>query len=302
MALRTKVGPFAMPTQQGITGSALYISPTAAFPLHEMLDFPLQKVNMSSLLTATTILNLYILPISAAEKNPQYGNVWCAFQTVTDYHYANRQPNFVHEAAYLTFHRTQIMTLHEMWMDASPCNKLYKTSIIRKQNLRFSEDLSLGEDWLFNLAYLDAESTKKILVITAPLYNYVQSNSESLDHKYRPDLLSIYRRLNHTCEEYLKKWHVPQEQMPIFYNSRFYLYEKVLSNTLQAPNLSTAEKYRWNNRFLKSAEFQSVLKQATCYIHPLYRVSYRFGNYYFIVLLNFLQKCKKLLLRKRCSS
>lgn len=238
--------------------------------------------------------------LSAAEKNPEYGNIWCAFQTVTDYYHGNCQPNFVHDSAYLTFHCDQIMSLHEMWMDASPCNKLYKTSIIQRHHLHFSEDLSLGEDWLFNLAYLDAENTKKILVITEPLYNYVQSNPESLDHQYRPDLLSIYRRLNHTCEEYLKKWNVPQEQTQIFYNSRFYLYERILSNTLHAPNLSTAEKYRWNNRFLKSAEFQSVLKQTTCYIHPLYRVSYRLGNYYFIVLLNFLQKCKKLLLRKRC--
>lgn len=87
------------------------------------------------------------------------------------------------------------ITLYEMWVNVRPRNKLYRINTIRNSNLRFSEDLSLGEDWLFDFAYIDASSNDKIAVVGKPLYNYVRGNDKSLNLKYRGDLLEVYLSL-----------------------------------------------------------------------------------------------------------
>ena len=76
-----------------------------------------------------------------------------------------------------------------------PWNKLFKTSIIKGNNIRFNEDLSLGEDLLFNLNYLD-KSNGTIVVINKPLNYYLRTEKESLDNKYYPDLYEIYNKIN----------------------------------------------------------------------------------------------------------
>ena len=230
--------------------------------------------------------------VSASKEASGYGHIWCCFQTVTGYQYENAVPNIKSDAPYLTFDRAQIMELHQMWLDTGPWNKLYRRSVLIEHNIRFPEDLSLGEDWLFNLAYLDAVSSTKILVITKPIYNYVRTGKESLDEGYRPDMLEIYRRLNKDCHSYLNKWNVSSEQMQIFYNSKFYSYEKVLRNTLRTPNKSKRELYNWNSQFMRSHEFQETLQKRDCWIHPLYLSAYRLGSYRLIALLNQVQRFK----------
>ena len=132
----------------------------------------------------------------------------------------------------------------------------------------------------------------KILVITKPLYNYVRSGKESLDEGYRPDMLEIYQHLNRECHSYLNKWNVSSEQMRIFYNSKFYSYEKVLRNTLRAPDKSRRILYNWNSKFMRSHEFQVILQKRDCWIHPLYLLAYRLGSYRLIALLNQVQGFK----------
>ena len=235
--------------------------------------------------------------VTAAKESLGYGHIWCCFQTVTGYQYENAVPNMKSDAHYLTFDRAQIMQLHQIWLDTAPWNKLYRRSILLKHNIRFPADLSLGEDWLFNLVYLDAVSSTRILVVTRPLYNYVRIGKESLNEKYRPDMLEIYRRLNRECHSYLNKWNVASEQMQVFYNSEFYSYEKVLSNTLKTPDKSKRELYNWNSRFMRSHEFQEILQKRNCWIHPLYLSAYRLGSYRLIALLDQIRNFKSNIIR-----
>lgn len=49
-------------------------------------------------------------------------------------------------------------------------NKLYITDIIKNNSIAFSPEISLGEDFIFNLEYL--KHCEKIFVMEKPLYNY----------------------------------------------------------------------------------------------------------------------------------
>lgn len=60
----------------------------------------------------------------------------------------------------------------------TPWVKLYKTSIIKKYNIKFPEDFRIGEDQVFNLLYL--KYVKKYKFINKPLYNYIRQNNKSL--------------------------------------------------------------------------------------------------------------------------
>lgn len=50
------------------------------------------------------------------------------------------------------------------------CNKLYKTSIIRKNNLKFPEDINLSEDRIFALKYLKFVNNMQVVSLSG--YNY----------------------------------------------------------------------------------------------------------------------------------
>lgn len=62
-----------------------------------------------------------------------------------------------------------------------PTNKLYKSDIIRKNNIVFQKDCSLGEDLVFNFTYLDYVHT--IEIIPEAHYNYRRISSGSLSTK-----------------------------------------------------------------------------------------------------------------------
>lgn len=68
-------------------------------------------------------------------------------------------------------------------------NKLYKRSILEQSNAMFDQNISYGEDLLFNLKLYPF--CKRISMIEDPLYNYfVRKNSPiSLSQKYRDSLL-----------------------------------------------------------------------------------------------------------------
>lgn len=237
--------------------------------------------------------------VQTAKSNPDCGHIWCCFQTVTGYQKENAAPNYTSTKSLLWYTLQDYMSLHEMWLDAELWNKLYRTNIVQTAKVRFPEDLSLGEDWLFNLAYIDASANEKIVVVTEPLYNYIRGNDESLDSKYRKDLLDIYRRLNDTCLSYLRKWKLPAEQIEIFYNSRFYLYEKVLRNTMRAPDKTKREKIKWNSTFMQSDEFKESLQARKCFIHPLYLFAYRSGNFNNVLLADWMVAVKRALIHRR---
>ena len=69
-------------------------------------------------------------------------------------------------------------------------NKLYKTEIVKKSNIIFS-DKKFGEDYDFNISFFQfAESIK---VLEKGFYHYIKQNEESLTQRFVPDFYEINR-------------------------------------------------------------------------------------------------------------
>lgn len=72
----------------------------------------------------------------------------------------------------------------------SPCNKVYNLDILRSHQIYFPEDMSLGEDLIFNLRYLKY-APKTYRVSAEELYCYRQGSQESLSSRFRADLFEL---------------------------------------------------------------------------------------------------------------
>lgn len=63
-------------------------------------------------------------------------------------------------------------------------NKIFLTEVIKKNEIRFDELQSMGEDFQFVLEYMEAANIEQCTIINEPLYYYVRANSSSLMSKF----------------------------------------------------------------------------------------------------------------------
>ncbi len=228
--------------------------------------------------------------IKTAKNHLELGHVLCGFKCtshVHDYIYTSREPITVVD-------RRDYMRLYDKILVQGPCLALYKTEIVRRNGIRMREDLSLGEDLLFNLAYLDALGDVKIGVINKTNYIYQNSNQDSLFRRYRPDLMEIHELMIREINAYLEKWGVEDlASWRHFYRAVFSKYISVLENTFSEANPSKKRrKIRYNNMVLQKQDFQQALEKGELHLPTSYRLAYRSGRYRYVLLAKTIEKLK----------
>ena len=98
--------------------------------------------------------------------------------------------------------RQEFMQLFDEDYINSPVNKIYQAKVIRDHQIVFPEDLDLGEDLLFNLAYLSKAQTSYV-ILQNPFYYYRDDRTGSLTNTKRRNLLSIQKRLFSAVKKFL---------------------------------------------------------------------------------------------------
>ena len=84
----------------------------------------------------------------------------------------------------------------------SPCNKCYRLNTILNYGICFPEDISMGEDLIFNMEYIKRCNT--IRVLGDVLYEYDVSVGGSLTKRVQPETVAIQRRLKECVDSTLK--------------------------------------------------------------------------------------------------
>ena len=133
-------------------------------------------------------------------------------------------------------------------------NKLYRREKIQAG---FEEQISVGEDLLFNLEYL--KHADKVMVIPDRLYHYMQSGSQSLSHKYQYDRLQQLCYINEKVYRYYcTMGGVNSEQMDdLFVREAAGLYW----DTLGEAALSRAEKMAVITGLMHNSYWKQVMKR-----------------------------------------
>jgi hypothetical protein len=159
-------------------------------------------------------------------------------------------------------------------------NKAYRGSTVRKAALKMPEDLSLGEDMLFNLAYLDECVSTEIAIINEPLYIYFAGSGQSLNRRYRPDLDSIYERLSEKLVFYSDKWNASDDGKKRCCNAVYSMLFRAAENYFHPMNqMSSRERYRSAGSIIKSDLFRDAVKGTDCYINPIHRIAFRLKDF-----------------------
>lgn len=138
-----------------------------------------------------------------------------------------------------------------------PWNKIYKSSIIKDNMLRFNENLSLGEDLLFVLDYISC-GIKRIIFINEPLYYYAVGAPSGLSNKYYANLEEIYAIIYANLKDKLNYYEGAFDAWrSAFWHSYFYAFNRVFRNTWSADNQEDLiAKCKHNCRIFHSCEFQ----------------------------------------------
>lgn len=229
--------------------------------------------------------------VHTAETHPELGCVLCGFRCsshVHNYIYSDQE-----ELSILD--RSNYMLLLDKILVQSPCLALYRTQLVRSCHIKMREDLSLAEDTLFNLDYLDALDQTAIGVINKPNYIYMDEDQSSLYRKYRKDLLSVYETVNQAIFQCLKKWNITDvDSWKRYYQSAFYKYCTVLKNTFHKNNpLAIREKYEFNNSILRSEAFREALVKGSDALPSWLFRAYQSGNYRKVIAVEKAQSFKR---------
>jgi len=240
--------------------------------------------------------------VRTAETHPELGHVLCGFRCTSDMHdyILSRQEQLS------IVDRKDYMKLCNAVLIFSPCLGLYRTEIVKVHQLKMCEELSLGEDLLFNLAYLDSIDNSTIGVINKANYCYRNENQDSLNYRYRPDLFSVNKRIVQAIGKTFKKWGISDPaSWEQYYNLVFFKYVNAMKNTLSSKNtIPFSQKVSFNEGILHDDLFRDALKKMTAPIDPQVKQAYESGNYRMVMLAEKYQKGKaflrKVVRRIRC--
>ena len=161
--------------------------------------------------------------VRAKDKNSQL--VLCGYNIISRNKTSSKKPNIAGNYTREEFLRC-FGSLFSNRLINSPCNKLYDKKILDENNLYFDEGISIGEDLLFNLDFLNCCSA--ITILPKTLYNYNRFNTNSLTQSY----------INHYFEN----------QQKLYDSIRFFL----LSNNKYIGNNIEHIETSYTNRVIES--------------------------------------------------
>lgn len=221
----------------------------------------------------------------AREEYPDVGHIWCGFE-----HCAEKRTKYVYsENENITFlSRDDYFSLSERVFTQSPCMRLYDLSVLKQNNIRMIEKLSLAEDIIFNLDYLDAISVESICFLNSPNYLYCDWSDNSLKNKYRNNLMDVYVLYLNVLKKYLYKWElIKRKGIVPYYNIVYYKYVEIMNNTFKKDNpISYIRKLQYNNSILYNKQFIEALSNMDIPISQKLKWAYQTKSYFFVRIYN----------------
>ena len=108
--------------------------------------------------------------------------------------------------------------------------KLFRKEIIKKNNIRFIEGMSLSEDVLFNIEYYK-HCSEGVIVIEDKGYYYRQSDNSTLSKRFNPRMFEWNETAYCMIRNFLN------EQMALTPSNRVHFYSDVMGNLLYSTGL-----------------------------------------------------------------
>lgn len=108
--------------------------------------------------------------------------------------------------------KTDIKSIYDKLLLQQLWNKVFVNEIVKNNNIKFDESISIGEDLRFILAYIKCSKLESFVMISKPLYHYMRDQANSLMYKVGyesvdeplKNLRSLYEVMGMSTEEIKK--------------------------------------------------------------------------------------------------
>lgn len=196
--------------------------------------------------------------ICAFERGGKYCLPVCGMRIVKGYDYEGKKDFCYGIGEDQTVSRDLVLKIFKRGLLNSPCNKLYIRDVMVSENLEMREDLTLGEDLLFNLEYLRRAGIEAFYIINEPLYNYVKSGKESLDNRYYSNMWELTNLFLDSIYEYYQ-W-AQLNEPELLRNIIYYYYIDLFDNTMRKENRKPFwGKIKENKQIMQDEHFRSAI-------------------------------------------
>lgn len=181
--------------------------------------------------------------------------------------------------------------LYKRGISAYTWNKIYLREKIPKNRLRFDETRSFAEDVFFNVEYCSLCSS--CLFLRDYLYHYVITEG-SLMNKYYSNYFGMHLPI-FTCRLPL----IQKEEVAEYCDIWLYHFLQMFKNIFFSNEMTFVQKMKYNQRMVKSSEFQMCLNLATGKKeNPTVIKFLKHKNYYAFWLLQNVSLLKRKILRR----
>lgn len=154
--------------------------------------------------------------------------------------------------------RCNYICLHKRCNMNSPCNKIYRLSVIKQNNIRFP-DLRRMQDGVFNMDYYD--KIESLVVLEHNLFNRTWHMAEVEKKKLPDSLLQIAITYHQTVTTMLQEWDKYELQAQLFFDEYFLeIVKNMLLNAICEKSNSHLFRYRYLRRLNRNAYVKGVLK------------------------------------------
>jgi len=140
----------------------------------------------------------------------------------------------------------------KMGLFGNPVNKIYRTSIIKTNNILFSSGIPIGEDVEFNTKYF--LNCSELFFIGVPLYYYCDNETSALK-KYYHDLLKYHLNCFSFRYPFIKDTEL-SEYCDISFGYIFPMFENVFDSRNKE---SFFKKLRFNQQMIKTQAFGNMI-------------------------------------------
>lgn len=211
--------------------------------------------------------------------------VWTALKVVSENRSIAEQKFYYGDEDCSLLTRKDVLKLSMRCLINSPVNKLYLLEVIKKHGILMDASISIAEDLLFNLQYMDAVGYCKIAVLNNVTYFYVRNGQVSLDHGYRKGYYETHQRVLNQLWDYAKKWNSPEEDEPLYF-SRYWEYMQSAIDNNESPHsgLSWLAKIKENSKVIRDEKFQKCLEYRKDTMGKGTYLSYKTKSYFFVWL------------------
>ena len=176
-----------------------------------------------------------------------------------------------------------LILLDKMCLLNTPCCKLFKTEIIKKNNIKFEESISLGEDLLFNLDYF--KCIKSVFIINAHNYNYRYHGRNSLTTKYVNNSMKIQFLLIDKITDFFNN----TKHVELLNNYRMRAIISIIENEFKNEKISFFKRYINARKIVSDETIQNRIEN---YKYGYNKIKYKLLKNNLFLLFKIMQKIK----------